>query len=215
MARAQRHPQRWLVIMAKTPRLGAVKTRLGRDIGAVAAARFHRVTSANVIRRLAADPRWRSIVAVAPDRPAGSRHWPARVPVMGQGAGDLGARMRRIMRVMPPGPVIIVGTDIPALMAAHVARAFKRLGGYDAVLGPAGDGGYWLAGLRRSPRVLDIFNGVRWSSPQALSDTVANLKGRTIGFADELRDVDEAESYRRHGGAGARVIPPLRYRLSW
>ena len=139
-----------LVIMAKTPAIGRVKTRLARDVGAVEAVRFFRVTAAGLIRRVACDPRWRTVLALAPDRAVHQPGiWPDDLPRIAQGPGDLGARMGRLFRDLPPGPVVIVGADIPGIRAAHVAAAFAALGRHDAVLGPAEDGGYWLVGLKR------------------------------------------------------------------
>lgn len=67
--------QRTLVIMAKAPVLGRVKTRLAREVGAVEAARFYRVALARLLARLGPDPRWLTVVAVAPD----TAHWPAPI----------------------------------------------------------------------------------------------------------------------------------------
>jgi len=195
-----------LVVMAKEPRMGRVKTRLGRDVGAVQATAFYRFTMGNVLRRLRCDPRFETVLAVAPDAAVGSPQWPAHIPRVGQGPGDLGARMGRIMDWDVRGPIIIVGTDIPGLRAGHIADAFRLLGRYDAVFGSAGDGGYWLVGLRRTPRVLNIFEGVRWSGPHALGDTIANLKGRSVGFAATLTDVDDGVDFGALGAAGARVV---------
>ena len=136
------------------------------------------------------------MLAVDPDRDVTKAFWPSRA-ILPQGEGDLGRRMQRLFASLPPGPVVIVGSDIPAIRAAHIAAAFKLLGGADAVLGPARDGGYWLVGLKRSPRVLRPFAGVRWSSAYALADTVANLDGKRVAFAAMLSDVDAAEDYRR------------------
>ena len=97
---------------------------------------------------------------------------------------------------------------IKAIRPEHLARAFRLLGANDAVFGAAGDGGYWLVGLKRAPRVRQIFRNVRWSTVHALADTQANLAGRRVGRAAEISDVDGAEDYRRHGGAGARVVCP-------
>jgi hypothetical protein len=67
--------------------------------------------------------------------------------------------------------------------------------------------------LRRRPRLLRPFYAVRWSSPHALSDTLANLPGHGIGFIGALADVDSAEDWRRSAeGAGRRLLPaPLRF----
>jgi uncharacterized protein len=154
-------PARHLVIFAKAPRLGTVKRRLAAGIGAVAALRFHRANTDALLRRLGTDPRWRCWLAITPDRFAdGPRFWRHPAPRLRQGAGDLGARMERPLRVLPPGPVLIVGSDIPGIGPAHVAGAFRMLETRDFVFGPAPDGGYWLVGARgrRRPR---LFRDVR------------------------------------------------------
>jgi glycosyltransferase A (GT-A) superfamily protein (DUF2064 family) len=67
------------------------------------------------------------------------------------------------------------------------------------------DGGFWLVGLRRSNHLAGLFDGVRWSGPNALGDTLANLKRCKIGFTSTLVDVDDGQSYERAGRAGSRV----------
>jgi uncharacterized protein len=100
--------------------------------------------------------------------------------------------MQRIFDEAGPGPVIIIGTDIPAITPAHIAKAFAQLRANDAVLGPTPDGGYWLVGLKRCPRVARPFNGVRWSSAGTLADTAFNLRDVEVAIADLLPDVDNA-----------------------
>jgi rSAM/selenodomain-associated transferase 1 len=196
-----------LVVIAKTPVAGAVKTRLAREVGVTRATRFARAAGAALLARVGADPRWQTIVAVAPDAAVASHCWPSRLSRMPQGGGDLGARMQRIFDRLPPGPALIVGTDVPGVAPAHIARAFRLLGAHDAVLGPAADGGYWLVGLRRRPRRLSIFADVRWSGPHALADTLANLEGRAVAFAATLGDVDDAEALAAHAASfGRRVL---------
>lgn len=198
----------WLVIMAKEPRAGAVKTRLARDIGTVAATGFYRHSLTSLAARLAGDPRWRTIVAVAPDVARLSTVWPAGVARLAQGPGDLGMRMQRVFDSLPPGPAIIIGADIPHVRAGHIADAFSQLGSNEAVFGPAADGGYWLVGLRRSPKTRAIFANVRWSSAHALKDTLANLDGCSVAMAGELEDVDDGKSHRRLKHAGGRIVLP-------
>lgn len=188
---------RWLVMMVKLPVAGAVKTRLARDAGVAAAVRFYRTTMTETIRRLSVDPRWRLVLAVTPDASAGSPVWPRNVARVHQGAGHLGDRMQRIFDILPPGPVCIIGSDIPNIRADNVTHAFQALGEADAVFGPAGDGGYWLVGARRRPRTLRFFNGVRWSSEHALRDTVANLSGKVVAEVECLDDVDDGNDLRR------------------
>lgn len=196
--------------MAKEPRAGAVKTRLAHDIGTSAALRFYRASLSNILRRLTQPRRWKSVLAVSPGTALASSVWPRGIAQMHQGAGDLGMRMQRVFSHMPPGPVVIIGTDIPQINAGHIAQAFRLLGSHDAVFGPAGDGGYWLVGLKRSPRTQKIFSHVRWSSAHTLRDTLLNLSQSSVGFLEELDDVDDGKSYERLGNAGSRIVLPYR-----
>jgi uncharacterized protein len=191
--------RRHLVLFVRAPQLGRGKRRLARAIGDVATVRFERLMIALLLRRLAADRRWRLCIAVTPDMTCRhARYWRRGVKAVGQGGGDLGVRMRRALAANPPGPVVLVGGDIPALAARHVAAAFRLLGGHDLVFGPAEDGGFWLVGARRTPRLPPLFQRVRWSSPHALADTLAGLPGWvSVGFIDRLEDVDDGEAYRR------------------
>ncbi|MCI4665131.1 MAG: TIGR04282 family arsenosugar biosynthesis glycosyltransferase [Neomegalonema sp.] len=188
--------RRQVVIFAKEPFPGRVKTRLARRIGTVGAARWFRREALALTRRLAADRRWDTIIAVAPDE-AGikSRVWPSQAGRWPQGAGNLGDRMGRALRALPPGPVVIVGADIPGVDRSHVWSAFEALGRADAVIGPATDGGFWLVGLRRSPRraPATLFDAVRWSSEHARADTLASLRGLSVAEVAPLSDVDEFE----------------------
>ena len=183
-----------LVVMVKEPHPGRVKTRLGADLGMVAAAWWFRHQVHRLLRRIE-DPRWELVLAVSPDAEGlASRVWPAHLPRIAQGRGDLGARMGRLLRGLPPGPVCIIGADIPDVTSARVASAFKALGRAEAVFGPSEDGGYWLIGMRRSAAVpVGIFADVRWSSAHALRDTERSLAGMRIAHVDRLRDVDTVE----------------------
>lgn len=194
---------RHLVVMSKAPRMGRVKTRLARDIGLVKAWAFHRRTLFETARNLK-DPRWRCWLSATPDQSIFKTHmWPTGWDRLAQGGGDLGARMLRPWRDLPPGPVVIVGSDIPGITAQHIAAAFEALGKNDLVFGPATDGGYWLVGAKRRPRMIDPFHdekgeSVRWSTEHALADTLANAPDSAkIGFVETLSDVDCAKDLKR------------------
>lgn len=187
------------MVFAREPVLGRVKTRLGRDIGSFAATRFYRQTLSGVLGRLK-DGRWRCWLALSPDRAiAGHRFWPKSFQPLGQGPGDIGQRMARAMRAMPPGPVVIIGTDVPMIRPHHIEAAFRALGDHDAVFGPAADGGYWLVGARRSPTTPDLFSGVRWSSPQTLADSLSKLRqgGLKVALLETLEDIDDGAAYKK------------------
>jgi rSAM/selenodomain-associated transferase 1 len=217
MASGKRSPRRsssfapHLIVMAKSPVAGRVKRRLAAEIGSTPAIGFYRACLSHTLRRLGSDPRWRSYVAISPDGDTRSALWQllnsSRTARLAQGGGDLGERMQRLFSSMPPGPVIIVGSDIPAISANEIAKAFRLLGKADAVFGPAGDGGFWLVGLKRTPRVLSPFASVRWSSDKALADTLRTLEGTKVAFVATLDDVDGAGDYRRHRPLWQRLIP--------
>lgn len=187
-----------LVLMIKEPHPGRVKTRLGREIGMVGAAWWFRHQVHGLIRRLR-DPRWDLVLAVSPDTEGlASRVWPADLPRWPQGAGDLGDRMGRALRSLGPGPVAVIGADIPGIAPGHISEAFAALGRADAVLGPAPDGGYWLigwAGRRALPAA--TFQRVRWSTEHARADTIRSLGDVRIAQVSELRDVDTGADLNR------------------
>ncbi|HVB81555.1 MAG TPA: TIGR04282 family arsenosugar biosynthesis glycosyltransferase [Candidatus Binataceae bacterium] len=195
MTRFARH----LVVFTRKPRLGTGKRRLARDIGEVGALRFQRVMLSLILRRLGSDRRWLIWLAVTPDR---SGPWPQRFRTLPQGQGNLGHRMAAVARNLPPGPIVIIGSDIPGIAKSDIARAFHELGWRDAVFGPATDGGYWLVGLRRRPRFFDPFVNVRWSSEHALGDTLANLAEKNVALLRSLSDVDDGAALARHPNWG-------------
>ena len=188
-----------LVLFAKAPRLGRVKRRLARQIGDVSALRFHRQTTAAMLKRLH-HPHWQLWLSITPDDVGGlDGVWPhaARAQRMGQGIGDLGQRMARVFRNMPPGPVVLIGSDIPDITPDDIRDAFRALDDHDAVFGPSPDGGYWLVGFRRCVLPFHPFRGVRWSSPHALSDTLSNLAHLRVAHIANREDVDTGSEYSR------------------
>src|SRR3984893_13377084 len=166
--------RRHLVLFVRAPQLGSGKRRLAREIGDAATVRFERLMIALLLRRLAADRRWRLRIAVTPDKARHhARHWRRGIEAAGQGGGDLGVRMRRALAACPPGPVVLVGGDIPALGALPVAAAFGLLGRHDLVFGPAEDGGFWLVGSRHPRQLPPLFEQVWGAGPYALGHTPA------------------------------------------
>ena len=182
-----------LVVMVKEPRPGRVKTRLGKDIGLVNAAWWYRHQTQALLQRVTS-PKWDTILAVSPDiEGLNSRVWPRHFPKWPQGRGDLGVRMARIFADLPPGPIVIIGSDIPDVSRNEIDRSFAALGSAQAVFGPAFDGGYWLVGLKRfKPPSRQLFRDVRWSTKFALRDSMASMGDLRIAKVQTLRDVDTA-----------------------
>lgn len=176
--------------MVKAPVAGRVKTRLGRDIGTIPATWWFRHQVARLLRDVT-DPRWDTVLAIAPDTARHARFWPPHLPRLPQGQGDLGTRMSRLLRHPHAGPVCLIGGDIPGLKAPHVARAFRALGRAAFTFGPAIDGGFWLVGLRHPGLApAGLFRGVTWSTPNTLQESLATLKGHSVRLVDTLADVD-------------------------
>lgn len=189
-----------LIIFARVPQMGRVKTRIARDLGNVAALRLYRALLDRTLSNVD-DPRWQIIVAATPSPARFGRN------AIAQGAGDLGARMARIFRREMKGPIVIIGTDCPDISRAQIARAFAALGKSDCVIGPAEDGGYWLIGMKRTRATPRIFRGVRWSSSFALQDTLASLpRGLGVALLEKLGDVDEAADIARLAKPGRRIV---------
>ncbi len=192
---------RHLVILARAPQPGRVKRRLAHDIGTLEAARFYRAMLADLLSRMTNRAGWYVWLFVTPDTALRHPAWHARgrrLSVQPQGPGDLGRRMLKPFRILPPGPVVLVGSDIPAMRPSSIAQAFRLLAENELVFGPASDGGFWLIGARRRrPLPADLFADVRWSSRHALADTLRNIAATVqVGLAETLDDIDTADDLR-------------------
>ncbi len=177
-----------LIVFARVPRLGTLKRRLARGIGAMGALRFYRTQLSLLLRAVVRDRRWDCFLAATPDH--ARARWPVSLPRVPQGRGDLGQRMQRALA--RHRRAVLIGSDIPGIASADIAAAFRALGRADAVFGPAEDGGYWLVGFGpRKPAT--PFVNVRWSTEHTLADTLRNFQDRRVALLRPLRDVDTAE----------------------
>ena len=184
--------QRHLIVFAKPPRIGRAKRRLAADIGATEAIRFYRSTLGATLRRLGAAPHWRTWLFV--DK--GDARWPRGISRHRQPSENLGTRMDKTLRSMPPGPVVLIGSDIPDTRPDDVRAAFRILEDRRAVFGPATDGGYWLGGLAHARAAPGLFESVRGASEYALADTLRNISGpRGYRLAPVRRDVDDGAAF--------------------
>jgi glycosyltransferase A (GT-A) superfamily protein (DUF2064 family) len=188
-----------VILFLRAPRVGQGKSRLARDVGKVEAWRISRWLTARALRRIR-DPRWKLVIRVTPDGAL-----PGAEP---QGGGDLGQRLRCAIRDHARGPVAVVGTDIPDLDAARIARAFVAARRHGAAIGPADDGGFWILALsaRRARSV--GFDGVRWSTADACADTVKTLAGK-VAKLEQLTDIDDAASLRAWRGRRGPTLKPV------
>ena len=189
--------ERSVVVMARPAVAGEVKTRLAEARGNRFALAVYRLMLRRTLRRVARGP-WSTVVAVAPSAGKGRRPRFGGLATIAQSGRDLGERMHNAFAAMPPGPVVMVGTDIPGLHRQHIIRAFRARRRHEAVVGPAHDGGYWLVGLAPDLRDAGIFSRVRWSTRHALADTLENMPAAsTTALIATLGDVDTVEDVER------------------
>ena len=185
-----------VLVFARTPVPGKVKTRLIPAIGPERAVNLHRALLWRTVATAVDAAVGPVILCCTPttDHPhidALARAFP--VALARQDGADLGARMHRALAATAGGG-LLVGTDCPFLRADDLRTAAQALdGGADAVIGPALDGGYYLIGVRTS--VPELFAGVPWGTDRVLARTREHL--RDLGWRwHELaprRDVDRPE----------------------
>jgi len=206
-------PNARLLIFAKAPVPGQVKTRLAGHLGTRGAAGLYQKLLHRTLRiahaaRLCPLELW-----CAPDARHGCfiacrREYGARL--RRQGAGDLGRRMNHALnRTLAAGhPAVLIGGDCASLGEAELRAAFSLLtAGYEAVLGPAADGGYLLIGLNRPGPAL--FRGVAWGTPTVLAATRRRLRRAGMNWVELPPgwDVDTPADLRRLRRSGPPAAP--------
>jgi rSAM/selenodomain-associated transferase 1 len=190
-----------LILMAKAPLPGRVKTRLCPPFTKACAAALYRCLLEDTAAELARLTRVRRYLFYSPP---GSGRLFRRDPFSGfetvpQSGGDLGERMAAAFgAVFARGAVraVLVGADCPALSARLVAAAFRELASSaDAVYGPTDDGGFYLVALSAPSPAASLFHGVEWGTDGVLSKVT--LRSREAGVPYSLLpsrfDVDTAD----------------------
>jgi len=198
---------RRLIVFARVPARGRVKTRLAAVIGDEAALDVHRRLLSQTLATAAAAGVESLELCVAGDDEAGECAGLAAgcgAELATQQGETLGERMREsLARGLAEGFVpVLIGCDVPSLRVGDLLDAFDALGEHDAVFAPTEDGGYALVGCRS--RVPDVFDGIRWGGPDVMADTRARLRFAGVGWA-ELRtqwDVDDAGDLARWQASG-------------
>ncbi|WP_435059911.1 TIGR04282 family arsenosugar biosynthesis glycosyltransferase [Streptomyces sp. bgisy060] len=185
-----------ILIMAKAPRPGMVKTRLHPLLSPVRCAALQ----AELIRHtveLATAHTPRAYLAYAPGEgeDAIGTAVPAGVRLLIQRGGHFGERLAAAVTdafADGAGPLLVVGTDAPPLTGSHLTAAFTALESHDVALGPALDGGYYLIGLRAPHTSLFTIDPEVWSTDRVLTDTRALARdgGLSMGTLRPLRDLD-------------------------
>jgi len=191
--------ERCLLVFARAPVQGRVKTRLAAGIGEEAALEVYRALGRRVVDQVREGP-WRTrILLDTPGEEALVAAWldGGGVEFGPQAEGDLGERMSRAMEWAwrsGAGPVCLIGTDAPDVDQPLVEEAFTALEeGADVVFGPAEDGGYYLVGLRAPAP--GLFRGTPWSTDRVLSISLDRCREAQLEviLLRTLMDVDTEE----------------------
>jgi rSAM/selenodomain-associated transferase 1 len=197
-----------IIIFARAPQLGEVKTRLAKTVGAERALALYEAfldDTCALTQGLGA----RRVLAVAGDVDHPRIEHLAksqRLAIEPQGDGDLGERMSRAIDAhVPRGPVLIIGSDAPTLPRAHLHQALDELMAHDVVIGPSDDGGYYLIGARVP--VPELFVDVHWSTAEVLPTTLQRLAGRSSLVLPPWYDVDSEDDLARLR-AELATLPP-------
>lgn len=188
-----------IIIFAKAPVAGQVKTRLCPPLTPDEAASLHGSLVLDMLERCQSLKGYDRILAGTP-----TSHHPFframearfKVPVWDQLGDDLGARMASAFKTALGAPyrsVVVIGTDIPGINGPLLTAAMKSLQDHDVVLGPTVDGGYYLIGLR-SPQP-ELFEEIPWSTDQVYALTEQKIKARSLSLKilPRLRDLDTVE----------------------
>lgn len=220
----------WLVVFARRPAPGQVKTRLCPPLTPEQAAALYACLLADVLEESARAARVLGLAAVlAVDPPEACAELAAEAPagfrVVAQQGPDLGARMARVAREAAAAGApcaLLRGSDSPALATPILRAALHALADADVVSSPDRDGGYGLIALGArallrgfgSPALFDH----AMSTPSVLADTVAQAQrlGLRVAHVEPGFDVDRFDDLRllaaaRHGNA----TPPCPRTLAW
>jgi len=192
-----------VAVFARAPAPGRAKTRLLPVLGSVGAARLQRRLTLRALSLAHAAAIGPVTLWAADYRHRFFRALQARsgVDLRAQIDGDLGARMAAVFAAHG-GPLLLIGSDCPALSVADLTAAAKALretgkDAVEAVFIPAEDGGYVLVGLRR-PQPL-LFSGIDWGSQQVMAQTRERLGDLGLRWQElpALWDVDRPEDLAR------------------
>ncbi len=187
-----------LLIFARAPVAGEVKTRLIPALGAQGAARLHQQLMVRLIEhlgaaRLAPIELWVTPGASHPCFTQLARRWSLSLHV--QQGDDLGQRLSHAARcaLTRAESVILIGTDCPEMSADYLGEAIRALHDHDAVLGPALDGGYVLLGFKHLAD--QLFEHMPWGGDQVAELTAQRLDrlGWSWSRLRPLRDIDRPE----------------------
>ena len=191
----------YVLLFAKAPLAGQVKTRLAQELGVAGAYRAHCMLLLDALRRLDGGP-WQYQLWMTADT-SQAQAWSAEFGyALRQQAGDnLGRRMAHAMgEAFAAGAqrVVLLGADCPSINLDYLTETFTALCDHDVVLGPAADGGYGLIGSKRP--IEGAFQGIRWGTGEVFDQSIKRCRslGLNVYVGQEIWDVDEPTDWQRY-----------------
>lgn len=204
-----------ILVFARVPEPGKVKTRLAASIGVEDAARLAHAFLRDTCAQIGSVPWARMRVATTGRLGIALEN----VETWDQGDGDLGARLVRMLgRALEESPAAFaIGADSPGLPIRLLEQARAALETADAVLGPCDDGGFYLIGVRRCPP--GLLDDIPWSREDTFDHVRSRLEQRGLSVAaiEPWFDVDRADDLERLHRAleeGAIAAPATHHVLS-
>jgi rSAM/selenodomain-associated transferase 1 len=214
-------PPRRLLVFARLPELGKVKTRLAADLGEERALAIYEAMLHDLLGSIGFSTPELEIECLWPPTPAANgaslRRAFAPHAVAMQTGSNLGDRLSMAFSERfffhKTQTIIAIGADDPLLPRTLLDRAFALLDSVEYVIGPARDGGYTLIGCRAASYEPEIFQDIDWGTPSVLATTLAKIAatGRTLALLPERYDLDTAEDLEQfraegHEGELARLL---------
>lgn len=189
-----------LIVFLRLPVKGKVKTRLAATLGDEAALEIYKklvsITLEIVIR--SEIPAYLFYTDGLPPADARDTRFSYHIQV----EGDLGSRMTNALSFVLSRhqKALIIGSDCPELTPEILHVCCRSLDEKDIVLGPAGDGGYYLLGCSALHPIL--FANINWSTPSVLNHTIEKITGANLScrLLEKLHDIDTAEDWIRYNG---------------
>jgi len=192
-----------LALMLRAPQIGKIKTRLATKLGEKNTLQLYKYMVEDIYEQIAytqAD----LILSVEPaDQIMLVKNWLQPAHAQEQIQGDLGEKMHHCIDILLTkgwANVIVIGSDIPSLSKKILNQAIEMLEDncVDTIIGPAGDGGYYLIGFNQQSYNKSIFESIDWGSPNVYNQTMTKLDGlaNQTGILPTLNDIDTFEDLK-------------------
>ena len=186
-----------IIIFARNPKLGKVKTRLAKTIGDFAALETYKILmkhTANVVEKNNAEK-----IVFYSEYINNNDVWAKiKCKKVKQSEGDLGEKMQTAFEYafeLGYKKIVIIGSDVYSLKTEHIDSAFTQLETHDVVIGPAHDGGYYLLGLNFI--IPELFEQKKWGTSSVLENTLADLNELNVTLLEPLNDIDTYEDLKK------------------